>query len=115
MFIHQSACFEKEEEANCLNALYREMGTPKWYPVITELRNTITETNWEVLDIVNAPPLKLLSIELGQRYSLDKHVLRKIRKKMKDEFGTIENVFHLDRNGFTAYLHYRIFVTRAVK
>lgn len=115
MFIHQSACFEKAEEANCLNALYREMGSPKWYPVIHELRDTMAVTNWGVMDIVNAPPLKLSSVELGQRYGLEEQDLRKIRKKLMEKFGNIENVFHLDRNGFTAYLHYRICVTRAVE
>jgi len=113
MFIHQSACFEKEEEADCLNTLYREMGSPKWYPVIHELRDTMAATNWDVLDMVNAPPLKLSSTELGQRYGLDEQALRKIRIKLLDEFGNIENVFHLDKKNFTAYLHYRIYVAKA--
>lgn len=113
MFIHQSACFEKELEANCLNALYQEMGTPKWYPVINELRDMMALTNWDVLDIISAPPLTLSAVELGQRYGLEEQALRKIRKKLMEKFGNIENVFHLDRKGFTAYLHYRIYVAKA--
>jgi hypothetical protein len=71
VFIHQTACFESAIEAQCINVLYREMDTPKWYPSINELRESMAITSWQVIDICSAPPLKLWSVELRQRYELD--------------------------------------------
>ncbi len=114
MFIHQSACFESEVEARCLNGLYREMGTPKWYPVIKEIQNKMMAANWQVIEECPAPPLKLSSPELGQRYGLDAQSVVEIRNKLLNEFGEIENIFQCTNDGFVAYLHYSIFVARAV-
>ena len=113
MFIHQTACFESEEEARCVNCLYREMDTLKWYPTISELRESMAITNWQVIDICPAPPLKLSSVELGQRYGLDSQTLTKISGRVMEEFGEIENVFQQGPDGFVAHLHYRICVTKA--
>ncbi len=113
MFIHQSACFESAMEAMCLNALYQKMNSPKWFPTVSELSHDMEKAKWKMIDVLPAPPLKLSSVELGQRYDLDKQALRRIRVKLLDEFGNIENVFHLDKKGFTAYLHYRIYVAKA--
>jgi len=60
-----------------------------------------------------APPLKLSSVELGQRYGLDSQTLTKISGRMMEEFGEIENVFQQGPDGFVAHLHYRICVTKA--
>jgi hypothetical protein len=113
MFIHQTACFENPVAAQCMNSLYLEMGTPKWYPLADELRDNMTKANWEILEMFPAPPLKLLSAELGERYGVDAQTLVKIRGTLSDEFGTIANVFQPNSDGFTAYLHYHICVARA--
>jgi hypothetical protein len=113
MFIHQSVCFETAGEARCMNALYREMGSPKWYPVVQYMRDCATAAGWETMALYPAPSLKLSSAELGQRYGLDQPALLKIRDRLMNEFGEIENVFERVSDGFTAYLHYRIVVARA--
>jgi hypothetical protein len=113
MFIHQTACFENAGDARCINTLYREMGTPKWYPTSSELRDNMATTKWQVIDMYPAPLLKLSSVELGLRYGLDSQTLTKICNKVMEEFGEIENVFQPELNGFTAYLHYRICIARA--
>jgi len=113
MFIHQTACFENPEEARCINFLYREMGTPKWYPTISELHESMANTNWQVIDICPAPALKLSSVELGQRYGMDSQTLAKICGSIMEAFGEIENVFQRSPEGFIAYLHYQICIARA--
>jgi hypothetical protein len=113
MFIHQTACFESAAQAQCINFLYREMATPKWYPTISELRDGMASASWQVIDIIPAPPLKLSSIELGQRYGLDLQAMAKIGSRAMAKHGEIENVFKQEQDGFVAYLHYRICVTRA--
>lgn len=113
MFIHQTACFENAVEAQCINLLYKEMGTRKWYPTISELRGCMADTNWQVIDIAPAPPLKLSSVELGRRYGLDAQTFTKICDRLTGEFGEMENVFRRTPDGFVAYLHYRICVAMA--
>lgn len=114
MFIHQSACFENKEAARCINFLYKEMGTSKWYPTIRKLRDSMAGTNWELIDVCPAPSLKLSSDELGQRYGLDSQTLTRICNRIIEEFGEMENVFRREQDSFIAYLHYRICVGRAV-
>jgi len=114
IFIHQSACFESEVGSRCLNALYREMRSPKWYPVIKEIRDKMMAAHWQIIEERPAPALKLSSAELGQRYGLDAQSVAEIRSKLLHESGEIENIFQCTRDGFVAYLHYRIFVARAV-
>lgn len=36
-FIHQSACFQRSEDAECLNLIYNLMGTDKWYGTVNEM------------------------------------------------------------------------------
>ena len=113
IFIHQTASFESAEEAQCINFLYREMGTPKWYPTFSELSDSMTITNWQVIDICPAPSLKLSSVELGQRYGIDSKTLANICGRVMGEFGEVDNVFQRVSDGFVAYLHYRICVAKA--
>lgn len=113
ILIHQTACFEEAKDAQCLNALYEEMATPKWYPTISELCDNMATANWRIIEISPAPPLKLTSAELGQRYGLDLPDLKNICSRLVDEFGEIKDIFQRTPDGFTAYLHYRIFVARA--
>ncbi|HUN54330.1 MAG TPA: hypothetical protein VMU29_04160 [Smithella sp.] len=113
LFIHQTACFENAPEAQCLNVLYQEMDTPKWYPTINELRDGMANTNWQVIEICPAPPLKLSSVELGRRYGLKSQSLERICGRIMEEFGEINHVFQQVPGGFVAYLHYRIYVAKA--
>lgn len=112
-FIHQTACFESAAESQCINFLYREMGTPKWYPTLSELRDSMASARWQVIDIIPAPPLKLSSVELGQRYGLDLQAMAKIGSRAMAKHGEIENVFQQEQDVFVAYLHYRICITTA--
>jgi len=114
IFIHQTACFENAEEARCINFLYREMRTQKWYPTISELHDSMAINDWQMIDTCPAPPLKLTSEALGQRYGLDLQSLEKICGRVKGQFGEMENVFQLTPDGFVAYLHYRICVYKAI-
>jgi len=108
-FVHQSASFENEEEAACLNALYRHMRTLKWYPTVNDLKRRLGDSGWRVTDTISAPPLLLTSDDLGLRYALDARDLARIRDMMAREFGETNSVFRLTPSGFHADLHYRIF------
>ena len=48
-FIHQTASFRRQEDANCANTLYKMMGTKKWYPTVAFLRKCLREEGWKVL------------------------------------------------------------------
>ena len=113
VWVHQTACFERPEDADCLNALYRKMRTGKWYPAIADLRKRLGAAGWRVVDVRPAPTLILDSGELGRRYGLGDSELGRIRQAMADEFGGQAGVFHLLPAGFRAELPYRIFICSA--
>lgn len=112
-WVHQTACFEKAEDAACLNALYRQMRTAKWYPTIADLRSRLAAAGWSVATIRPAPTLALDSAELGRRYGLEPPELAAIRAEMAKDFGLNPAAFHLRPDGFRAELRYAVFVCRA--
>jgi hypothetical protein len=112
-WLHQTACFEREEDAACLNALYRKMRTEKWYPAVGDLRDRLESSGWRVEDVRPAPTLHLDSAELGRRYALDGAELRRIGQEMALEFDGRREVFRSAPAGFQADLHYRIFICAA--
>lgn len=112
-WLHQTACFEREEDAACLNALYRKMRTEKWYPVAADLRAQLEAAGWRVDSVLPAPTLSLESAELAMRYGLDEVEIQRIGAKMAFEFGADNLVLRLLPGGFRAELHYHIFICRA--
>lgn len=113
IWVHQTACFESERDAACLNALYRLLRTGKWYPTVADLQAALSGAGWQVETVWPAPTLHLDSGELGLRYGLAADELRAVRAEMKREFGLESPVLHVDEDGFRADLHYRIFRCRA--
>lgn len=108
-FIHQTACFEKKRDAECLNLLYKLMHTNKWYPTKKELQITLKEEHLTAQNICPAPQLCLKSEDLVKRYRLTREDVINIRREVSRYFGEIPNVFNLTEDGFIAYLHYQIF------
>jgi len=112
-WVHQTACFERAEDAACLNALYAKMRTAKWYPTVADLQARLAAAGWAVASVRPAPTLALDSAELAARYGLDEADVRRIAAEMASEFGADESVFRRKSDGFSADLHYRIFTCRA--
>lgn len=112
-WVHQTACFKRREDADCLNALYGKMRTGKWYPTVRVLGEGLESAGWEVVSTCPAPVLHLKSGELGMRYGLDAADLKQIQREMIGEYGADNPVFHAAEDGFQAELHYRIWSCRA--
>ncbi|MFH0797630.1 MAG: class I SAM-dependent methyltransferase [Candidatus Omnitrophota bacterium] len=113
-FIHQTACFERKRDAECLNLLYKLMRTDKWYPTKKELKTALEEEYLTVQNICLAPRLCLKPEDLAKRYRLTRRDVINIRREVSRSFGEIPNVFALTEDGFIAYLHYQIFTCLAV-
>ncbi len=113
-WVHQTACFERAEDAACLNALYRRLRTPKWYPTADDLQARLAAAGWALAETRPAPTLHLDSAELGIRYGLDADALAAVRTDMIREFGAEHAVLHSRPDGFRAELRYALFVCRAV-
>jgi len=111
--LHQTASFDTEEDAACLNALYRYMRTDKWYPTVDNLQKRLVAAGWRVTNTIPAPSLHLTSEDLGRRYTLDEGDIARIRETMAKEFPETSNVFPLLPSGFHAKLHYRIYSCEA--
>lgn len=111
--IHQSACFADEGDAACLNRIYGMMGTEKWYSTIDELEAALEEAGFLLREVRAAPPLRLDSSDLAERYVLSAPQVASIRVEVGREFGERAGVFIETGEGFTAWLHYSIFTSRA--
>ena len=114
VFLHQTACFKNKHDANCLNSLYEQMNTDKWYPTLTELHSPLEQTGFEIIDVKTAPSLPLKREELSERYTITSEIMAGISKKLLTEFGAIRKVLEFSDKSFTAHLHYHIFFCRAV-
>jgi hypothetical protein len=108
-FLHQTASFLRRADAECLNALYGMMRTPKWYPDIALLRRCLEIEGWRVVDIQPAAPLCLESGELMERYHLDAADIHRIRERLSGVPGVPDTVWTPTPHGFRAFLHYWTF------
>ncbi len=109
-FIHQTASFQDQEEANCLNELYRMMGTGKWYPTVKSLCKTLNDEGWQVHEVARALPLPLNSRDLMKRYNINESEVRKIAENIPGKFSVPKETFRAEKNGFHASLHYWIYL-----
>lgn len=113
LFVHQSACFEDSGDAACLNRIYEMMKTEKWYFTVDELERALGKTGFSLCGIRPAPPLRLDSGDLAERYDLSAPQAASIREEVVRDFGERPGVFTTSGGGFTAWLHYSIFTCRA--
>jgi hypothetical protein len=113
-FIHQSASFAFRKDVCCINSLYKEMGTEKWYPTVRELRKFLENAGWSIASVSRAPSLPLSSGDLARRYGLNRDAVMRIQKNLTGSFDETETLFMRKPGGFCAYLHYYIYTCVAV-
>jgi O-methyltransferase involved in polyketide biosynthesis len=109
-FVHQTASFSRQEDAACLNEIYRMMGTKKWYPTCDFLCQCLKNEGWQVLEILPGFSLPLTGCELKKRYKLDQRDILRIKKRCSQNFQVPSEVFESTEENFCAYLHYWIYV-----
>lgn len=114
-FVHQTASFKSQEDADCMNALYGMMGTPKWYPAVDFLCECLQKEGWRVLEVLPAQPARLTSDDLMHRYQLDRTDIQRIRGSLSGRSSMPDDVFQKTEDGFRALLHYWIYVCTAAK
>jgi len=113
-FIHQSACFAKMEDSLCLSELYERMQSEKWYPTIEVVERAMRETGFVLEAVFPAPSLELTSAALSARYHISEHDMAEISEALGSEYGPLPGTFEPHPSGFISWLHYRVFVCRAV-
>ncbi len=113
-FVHQSACFQSSKDAECLNLVYSLIGTDKWYGTVGEMLDLLREEGWEVCSISPAPKLHLNSKDLSERYKLSSDQVEFIRSEVERYYGQRGDIFIINNSGFDAWLHYRIFICKAI-
>jgi hypothetical protein len=89
------------------------MKTEKWYFTIDELEAALEEAGFALCEIGPAPPLRLDSCDLAERYGLSAELVASIRVEVGRDFGERPGVFTTSGKGFSAMLHYSIFSCRA--
>ena len=114
-FIHQSACFANQKDADVMNFLYRLIGTEKWYPTVKYLVFTLQKCGFAITDTAPAPTLFLTSESLFERYGVNHSEAGTISAKLAEHPALSDDtVLRKKKEGFTAFLPYTIFVCRAV-
>ncbi|MEI8243490.1 MAG: class I SAM-dependent methyltransferase [bacterium] len=109
-FVHQTASFARQQDADCLNTLYQLMRTTKWYPGVAFLCDCLREEGWQVLEVCPAAALRLRDDDLAQRYQLAPADIRRIRDQLAGTPGIPEDVAITSAAGFCAFLHYWTYV-----
>ena len=109
-FVHQTASFERREDADILNHLYGMMGTGKWYPTVDYLKECLEQEGWHVVDVRPAPPLPLTHTELAHRYGLSADEMASIGDALAER-DVPDTVLKVTDDGFCAHLEYWIYST----
>ena len=113
-FVHQTGCFWLGPQRTCFNLLYQRMQTGKWYPLVGELEYLVAREGWEVVAVAPAPPLRLDSASLAERYRLTPKQVAAIRDELAEQYGDLKSVFCPEPDGFTAWLHYHVLTCQAI-
>jgi len=113
-FIHQSACFQYGEDAECMNLIYDRMGTDKWYGTTGDIEAVLRDEDFELCSVASAPKIHLSSGDLSERYGLNAGQVSSIRLEAERRYGQRPEVFISNGEGFDAWLHLYIFTCRAV-
>jgi hypothetical protein len=114
IFIHQTACFQNIIDAQCLNEIYKLMGTKKWYTTIDALKFVLNEVGFQVYDICTASNLQLDSTELTERYQLNPEQVTLIQKQIEQKYDQKTQIYSCSPHHFTTWLHYNIFSCKAI-
>ncbi len=101
LFVHQSASFADRKGAACLNRVYEMMATKKWYFTIDELEVALAEAGFTLCDVRPAPPLRLDSCDLAERYELSGAQVASIREEVAREFGERPGIFMTAARGLS--------------
>lgn len=113
-WVHQTACFATAAQARCLNRIYDALRTGKWYPTHRQLEAAMRQAGWRVAAVRSAPALRLDSAGLALRYGAPPAVVRRIRLDAVAAGDPATGVFQPAARGFVAWLHYRVYLCRAV-
>jgi SAM-dependent methyltransferase len=112
--VHQTACFEDRRDQEVMNLLYEGMGTGKWYPGVDELITALEGQGWKIHTVNSARSLVLPKDELIERYKVGEMEMAGIKREIMQKGKPSPAVFISSDQGFTAYLHYRVFKCEAV-
>ncbi len=113
-FVHQSACFARQGDADLMNLLYERMETGKWFFTRDELAARLQRAGFAVRAASPAPPLQMSSADLGERYGLGPEEKAAIGREIMEKFGCGQKIFTQEGDEFRATLCYCIFACEAV-
>ncbi|RQW78404.1 MAG: class I SAM-dependent methyltransferase [Methanothrix sp.] len=114
IFVHQSACFARQEDADLMSHLYERMETGKWFFTTDELTARLENAGFSVRAVTLAPSLEMSSVDLGERYDLDEEEKAAIRMEIEEKFGCGQKIFAREGKEFRATLCYCIFTCEAM-
>ncbi len=107
--VHQSACFDNEQNARFISKFTEMSQIGKGAPLTANLKEILGQSGWRVQDVIDAPPLPMDSAFLAKRYKLDNNRLR-ATEALGREFEEADAFSQLE-NGFIIRMDYKIFTS----
>jgi SAM-dependent methyltransferase len=114
LFVHQSACYQRQKDADLMNHLYRRMKTGKWFFTEDKLKGRLEHAGFLVREVIPAPRLEMRSLDLGERYGLSPAQRAFLGREIGRLYDPSPEIFVSSEDGFIAWLHFCIFTCEAV-
>lgn len=112
-FVHQSACYQRQKDADLVNHLYQRMGTGKWFFTEKELKERLEHAGFLVREVIPVPKLEMRSLDLGERYGLGPEQRVSLGQEIRRLYDPSPEIFVCSEDGFIAWLHFGIFTCEA--
>lgn len=114
IFVHQSACYQLQKDADLMNHLYQRMETRKWFFTEKKLKERLKHADFLVREAIPAPRLEMRSLDLGERYGLGPEQRISLGREIERLYDPNPEIFVCCKDGFIAWLHFCIFTCEAV-
>ncbi len=114
LFVHQSACYHLQKDADLMNHLYQRMETGKWFFTEEKLKERLEHAGFLVREVIPAPRLEMRSLDLGERYGLGPEQRISLGREIGQLYDPSPETFVCNEDGFIAWLHFSIFTCEAV-
>lgn len=112
LFIHQTACNARPEDALLVDELLERLHSDKWLPPLDSLVRLCEEAGFRVARVADAPDLAMDEATLADRYGIAPGEMADIRARLGEAYADSPR-WKAAREGFVVLLGYKILVCEA--
>ncbi|HOW97821.1 MAG TPA: hypothetical protein P5567_02615 [Kiritimatiellia bacterium] len=112
LFIHQTACNARPEDALLVDELLERLHSEKWLPPLDSLVRLCEDAGFRVARVADAPDLAMDEATLADRYGIAPGEMADIRARLGEAYADSPR-WRSTPEGFVALLGYKILVCEA--